>query len=369
LSYVPGLIAKSGVTITKVRELPLVGAATVEVGARVKAQETVLTAEVPGELIVIKLAEQLGCTPNDALRFLAVKEGDAIKSGQLLATYRYFFGFFSDTSTAPFSGTIEYILESTAHLGLRLPAEKLEVPAYVTGVVTKIEEGRRVHIDCIGTFVQGIFGVGGERLGEILVLKNSREKTIGVNELQALDSLQNKIIIGGSSFALDAVQYAMENGATGIVTGSITTEVLTKIINKPLGVSLTGDEDLPLSLIITEGFGELPISRRTFELLEALDGSEASINGATQVRAGAMRPEIIVATDKTNSAPAELPHFDIGAEVRCIRAPYFGMLGTIAELPHAPEEIESGAVLRVARVKLTAGKVVTIPRANLEMFA
>jgi hypothetical protein len=40
------------------------------------------------------------------------------------------------------------------------------------------------------------------------------------------------------------------------------------------------------------------MAQRTFELLKSLTGKKTSINGATQIRAGVMRPELIVPVDK-----------------------------------------------------------------------
>jgi len=98
----------------------------------------------------------------------------------------------------------------------------------------------------------------------------------------------------------------------------------------------------------------------------------ASINGATQIRAGVIRPEIIIPLDddiKIKEEKAELFGMDKGTEVRVIRAPYFGMLGEVTELPHELQRLESGSLARVAKVKLyETKKEVLLPRANLEMI-
>ena len=36
------------------------------------------------------------------------------------------------------------------------------------------------------------------------------------------------------------------------------------------------------------------MAERTFELLASREGEDAAVNGATQIRAGVMRPEIVV---------------------------------------------------------------------------
>ena len=54
--------------------------------------------------------------------------------------------------------------------------------------------------------------------------------------------------------------------------------------------------------------------------------------------------------------------------MRCLRAPHFGKLGEIAELPHAPHKVASDAVVRVALVKFEKAESSYVPRANLEII-
>ncbi len=139
------------------------------------------------------------------------------------------------------------------------------------------------------------------------------------------------------------------------------------------GVALPGGGGIPRTLIVTEGFGRIPLAERIAALAGELAGAGASLNGATQVRAGAMRPEIIIprkvemhAAQAAGEPAAE--GLKVGARVRIIRVPHFGRLATICELPAAAERIETGAVARVLRAKLDDGAVVTIPRANVELL-
>ena len=133
-------------------------------------------------------------------------------------------------------------------------------------------------------------------------------------------------------------------------------------------MAITGREDVPFTLIVTEGFGELAMSERTFALLEKLEGREASVNGATQVRAGAVRPEVFVPLECSSEEASGISfELIVGSRVRLIRTPHFGLTGDVAALPEAPERIETGALVRVARVRLAGGEEVTVPRANIEL--
>ncbi len=77
------------------------------------------------------------------------------------------------------------------------------------------------------------------------------------------------------------------------------------------------------------------MARRTFDLLRGQEGRKTSVNGATQIRAGVMRPEIVIPAlgHQVLTATGENEGMTIGSPIRVIRMPYFGQLGTVAALP------------------------------------
>ncbi|MCI0632287.1 MAG: hypothetical protein L0Y44_16715, partial [Phycisphaerales bacterium] len=137
--------------------------------------------------------------------------------------------------------------------------------------------------------------------------------------------------------------------------------------------AITGSEKVGLTIIITEGFGEIAMAERTFKLLVSRQGDEAAVNGATQIRAGVMRPEILIPlptaeSGRTRPAGAMDGLLEIGRPVRIIRDPYFGQIGAVSGLPHEPQALDSGSKARVLEVKFDSGKRVVIPRANVELI-
>ncbi|MEE9488082.1 MAG: hypothetical protein V3W00_05175, partial [Candidatus Brocadiales bacterium] len=133
-------------------------------------------------------------------------------------------------------------------------------------------------------------------------------------------------------------------------------------------------------LVITEGFSEIDMAQKTFELLKNNAGAKTSINGATQIRAGVLRPEIIiphvdVAVAGAGAEPSgESPETETesgmepGDMVRIIREPYFGVIGRVEGLPVQPQEIETETKVRVVEIRLPDDSVVVVPRANVEMI-
>jgi hypothetical protein len=59
---------------------------------------------------------------------------------------------------------------------------------------------------------------------------------------------------------------------------------------------------------------------------------------------------------------------EVGAAVRCIRAPYFGRIGTIAALPPELRAMPSETHVRVVEVDLGGGERAIVPRANVELI-
>jgi len=300
---------------------------------------------------------------------MLVKEGDAVRIGDLLCEHRGLFGLFKTQFLAPESGIIDYFSATTGHLGIRQPSLELALSAYIPGRVIAKKDHFSVTIECECAFIQGVFGVGGVRHGTLLVLEETFEREIKADDIPL--QCAGRVLVGGTRVNLSALQCASERGATGFVTGSIDDATLKGYLGYDLGIAITGDEKVAMTVIITEGFGTLPISKRAQAILIASNGGEVALDGATQVRAGAVRPEIILPMQEPQKTIVALIDNDkglhVGKEVRVIRAPYFGKISKILELPTQPQKLSSGAIAKVAKLSID-GVTCIVPRANLEVM-
>jgi hypothetical protein len=367
-AFVPGLQLLSRTTVRRVRELPIPGEIFVEIGEEVCPSDVIGRALLPGDLHVVRVPEEAGVEVHDVIPALKIKVGEEVTAGTPLFESPGLFGFFPTIVRAPVDGTVEYIGERTGHIGVRLAPKVIEVDAYIPGKVVSIRPGSSIEIETSCAFLQGIFGVGGERKGRLRVLDVPLTKVLTVNDIPR--DIPGSVLAGGAGATFEALRCAAGRGAVGLLTGSIKDEALREYLGFDIGIALTGSEKIPMTIIITEGFGELPFSARVHELLSQFQNSPISINGATQVRAGAIRPEVIVVHSEAvegAKSPVQVG-LSVGANVRLIRFPYFGKTGTISDLPVVPEKIETGAEVRVLRVKLSNGEVVTVPRANAEII-
>jgi hypothetical protein len=368
-AYTPGLKVSPRTIVKKTRRLPLKGQVMVTKGQQVTPETVVARTEIPGIMQTIRAGEQLGLEPQELMAVLKVKVGDKVERNQVIAEMKSFFGLFKSDVRTPINGTVELISEHSGHIGVRLPATPIEVLAYIYGVVAEVIPDEGVVVETQAAMVQGIFGVGGERTGVIHMLVKDPDDPL--TEDMITPELAGKVVVGGSNVSGGALRKAAEIGCAGIVAGAIIDRELIDFLGYDIGVAITGQEDINTTLIVTEGFGSIRMADRTFKLFASLEGQLASINGATQIRAGVIRPEVIVpATDVTqNDAPQDqIQTLDLGSHIRAIREPYFGMLGTVTGLPPEPVVIPSGATVRVLDAKLSDGRDVTIPRANVEII-
>lgn len=370
-AYTPGLQVTQRMRYRARRVLPIAGQVLVKVGERVNARDVVARTELPGDATPINLANQLSLPPGDVPACMLRKEGDRINMGDLLARTKGIFGMFKNEYASKVAGTIESISGITGQLIVRGEPIPVEVRAYVTGEVVEVlpEEGVVVETDV--TFVQGIFGIGGEAFGPIRMACKDHKEEFAADLVSA--EMKGTVIVGGARMSGETVKRAIEVGAAAIVSGGIDDADLRDILGYDLGVAITGTERIGITLIITEGFGEIAMAERTFRLLASREGDDAAANGATQIRAGVMRPEIVIPlSEEEKSAEAEGPHsvglLEVGTVVRIIRDPHFGVIGTVAALPSEPRELGSGSKARVLEVKCESGETVVVPRANVEII-
>jgi len=373
-AYTPGLTVSARTTIIKTRRLPLKGTVLSTTGTWVSPADKVARAELPGIMQPIKVASKLGIEPSEVPALLTVKVGDKVTRGDIVAVTKGMWGLFKSECKANTTGTVELISNITGNVGVREAPTPIEVDAYVPGKIIEVLDGEGVVIEAHGALIQGIFGIGGERRGEIMMITSGPDQPITADMITSAHA--GKIIVGGSNLSGDALRKAHELGVTGIVVGGIVDKDLVDYLGYDIGVAITGHEDIPLTLVLTEGFGTIAMAGRTFNLLKSLVGKTASICGATQIRAGVIRPEVIVADDTENAggkaADEVVPSFSLepGTNIRIIREPYFGLLATVTALPHHLVTVGSGAEVRVLEAKLNStGEIVTVPRANVEIVA
>lgn len=368
-SYTPGLTVTDRTVIHRRRMLPLPGTVLVNVGDRVRSDQIVAKAELPGKVFPVNLANQLSIAPGEIKDYLIKKEGDAVEKDEILAENKPLIKWFKTEIRSPVAGTVESVSTITGQVLLREPPRVLQLLAYVDGIISETVPQQGVVVEATCGLVQGIFGIGGETFGDIVLGVKAPDEPLSPEHFNA--SMKGKVVVGGSFLSAEAMKQAKAVGVAGLVVGGIHDEDLRALLGYDLGVAITGTEQVGFTLILTEGFGTIPMAAKTFKLLSAHVGRKASISGATQIRAGVIRPEIIIpqVEDKVGmEAVARRDGIRLGDPVRIIRDPLFGRIGEVSALPSDLTKIPTESEVRVLEVKFADGTRVVIPRTNIEVI-
>jgi len=370
-AYTPGLKVTEKILVTKKRILPLKGEVVVKVGDKVSPDTVVARTNLPGNVEPINIANILGLPPEDVPEHMLRKEGERVKENEVIAKSKSFFGLFSSECRSKAEGTVESVSSITGQVLIRGNPIPVEIKAYLVGEVVEVFPKEGVSVSTWGSFIQGIFGIGGETHGEIKIV--TKDNTEVLTDSLIDKECAGKVIVGGSLVTSPAIKKAVSAGAKGIVVGGFDDKDLREFLGYDLGVAITGSEELGITLVVTEGFGQINMAERTFDLLKSKQGKMACINGATQIRAGVIRPEVVIPyTDdihrKIETEAFENIGLDIGSPIRVIRQPHFGRLGKVVGLPSPLQKLESESSARVLEVEFEDKTRAIIPRANVEMI-
>ncbi len=368
--YTPGLKVVAKTLVSKDRKLPMVGDVHVKKGDQVKAEDIVASTHLPGNVTPVNMANQLGCDPKEITDYLTKKAGDKVEKDEIVAETPGFFGFFKTRIPAPTAGVIETVSTVTGQVIFREPPIPVEVCAYIDGTIDDIHPGEGVVVKTTATYIQGIFGIGPEVIGPLEIVAKDPSEVLDAPAIKAEHA--GKIIVGGSLVTAEAINKAVELKVKGIVVGGIDAQDLKDFLGKDLGVAITGNEEKGITMVVTEGFGKIDMAKKTFELLTASKGKKTSINGATQIRAGVIRPEVVIPLLNEKEAGKESIlklGMEPGTLVRIIRQPRFGEVAKVVTLPEQPTKIPTEAKVRVVEIQLLkSGEKMTLPRANVEVI-
>lgn len=383
-AYTPGLMVTERTVLRKRRVLPIPGQVEVHVGDRVQSHTVVARTELAGKVHVVNVANLLGIAPDEVREYLVKKEGQEVRQDDVIAENKPFISWLKTEVRSPIRGKLESVSALTGQALLREPPRPLELLAYVDGAVVEVHPGQGITVETECSLVQGIFGIGGETWGELILGVKSPDESLTAGRLSP--DMKGKIVVGGAFLDAACMKRAAELGIAGLVVGGIHDKDLREVLGYDLGVAITGTEQVlidsnrrvPLTLVLTEGFGSIPMATKTFQLVAHHAGQKVSVSGATQIRAGVLRPEIIIPKERPSPqrgeergegpGAVERAGIRLGDQVRIIRDPLFGRIGSVAGLPPELRQIETESHVRVLEVTLSDKTTVVIPRANVEII-
>src|SRR5512144_1752043 len=337
-------------TIIRERTLPVEGKVNVHVNQRVNPTDVVAEASFAREHVLLDVARTFGVTPMAADKMIKVKEGDRLAQGALVAEAG---GLISRSIRAPRPGRV--MIAGSGQVLMEVGDTRVELRAGLPGVVTQVISDRGVVIRTAGALIQGVWGKG--RIDNGLMV-NLLEKPDDVLTSARLDvSLRGSVILAGQVRDLDTLKVAAELPVRGLILSSIPSALITNAYQ------------MRYPILVTDGFGALPMNSAAFKLLTTNNKREVTVNADHFDRYTGNRPEVIIPLPVSTEPPEpnSFETFAAGQTVRLRRPPSAGMIGTLSNLPGGLSTLPSGLRAPAAEVKLENGETLLVPLVNLEV--
>jgi hypothetical protein len=331
-------------------------------------------------MTVVDVSSILNMNPRALRGVCHVKEGDYVQEGQIIAGSPHSGKL--ELVYAPISGVIARICPRVGTIAIVRPMKTLKVLAQIPGKVIETIKHSGAIVSGFGSTFDGMYGIGGECFGELIVLADSPQDILEESGIQT--DVEGKILVAGAGASYAAMKRAYELGARGIIAGGFNQMDAVSLVGREINIHDTEVKGLGFALIMTEGSGFMPMNHTVWEILNDGAGHLASLDGVTRFGPDIKRPWVFV--DENSYDKEDLDSWTLESEVaketslhrprrimtgdlvRCLRQPYFGLWGVV--VTHIPEKIrlESEEVMETVKVKLLDGRIVNVAETNLEVI-
>jgi hypothetical protein len=359
------------------RNLAENGDVLVEVGQRVVADEIVATGRGSEATLIIDAAAEMGVPPGEVVKGLTRQIGASVKAGEVITAARA--GLRRREVRAAEDCTLVAVDSVSGQVRVRPATSRGELKAHIAGTIEAINGRRGVTIATTATHLHGIWGLGGEAVGVLHVLTQRRDEDLRPEMLDARVALA--VVVAGRAAGAEALKKAAAVGVRALVLGSLDHTELRAFLESQGRAGprwYVGGPDwrlptpapvVPFTLIVTEGFGRLPMAAAVFDTLRECAGREASLTGATRLRGGLTRPEIMIPTNRTDgrAAPAAAAVARVGARVRVVAPHALGQAAAIVS-PPSLRPAGDGILRDMVDVELDGGARRSLPLTNLEVL-
>ena len=337
-------------TIIRERTLPVAGKVNVHVNQRVNPTDVIAEASFAREHVLLDVARTFGVSATAADKMIRVKEGDRLAQGALVAEGR---GLFARSIKAPRAGRV--MIAGGGQVLMEVGDTRVELRAGLPGVVTQVLPERGVVIRTAGALIQGVWGNGRIDNGLMVSLLEKPDDVLNASRLDV--SLRGSVILGGHVRDLETLKAAAELPVRGLILSSLLS---------PLIVSAY---QMRYPVILTDGFGAMPMNSAAFRLLTTNNKREATVNAEHFDRYSGNRPEVIIPLPVSTEPPEpnNFEAFSVGQTVRLRRPPNAGMIGSLSSLPAGLSTLLTGLRAPAAEIKLENGETLLVPLVNLEV--
>jgi hypothetical protein len=338
-------------SIRRTRMLPAPGRVIVRKGQRVDSTDVIAQAHLSPEHLLLDVAGGLGVSAGKADLHIQRQVGEDVIEGDVIAGP---VGLGRRVFRAPKSGRI--VLVGGGQVLLALEGKPFELKAGIPGIVTALIDDYGVEIETPGGLIQGVWGNNRIGVGLLQNLSLSPKDVLTRDRLDV--SHRGSVILSGYCKHADVLETAAEIPLRGLIFSSMDSSL----------VHLA--EKMPYPIILTEGFGEIPMNSPAYKLLTTNERREVVLTAEPWDRLAGTRPEIVIPLPASGQLP--LPSgtevFKPGQQVRLLSSSRRGEMGVLTELYPGLTTLPSGVRAPAAEIRLESGKDIIFPLANIEVL-
>ena len=229
--------------------------------------------------VEVDIAKKLKVKEKDIKGYMKKREGEFVYADEILATN--FKESLYNNIKSPYSGNITEINTKTGCIKICYLKKPHQIFAQCFGEVVNIIENEQIDIAVNCFVLDGKIGFGKDRGGYL--------KTYNTTSIDYDNSV---IYIPHVSTPAELQALAGQN-INGLIVNTMSYAALKGFLSKDIGVALTGNEELPFSIIILSGFSENETFNHSEKFME-YEGKYALLKPYTQIRAGATRPRVLI---------------------------------------------------------------------------
>jgi len=299
-------------------------------GDRVRAGDIIGSGTVVGSVVAVPGARHLGVHATDLDAVTRIRVGAEVDKGAVLARSGR---RFARAAVAPLEGRV---VHRTAE------GDFLVAPVVDRWTVRSTMDGEVVRSDDAAVVVRGtawslagIAAYGPDAIGELALGVDAPGDALAPSRIDV--RLRDRIVVGGSRIAAEAITRAHACGVSGLVAGAAPAGGLRVVYGDDVtAAGLPSREDRP-TLLCLVGFGAAALPREIFLPLVDLAGSRASIHTATA--------RLFVFTEPDAARiPAAMPALVLAGDFGGVR-PLEGETELLPEDVRFPSELESAALM------------------------
>lgn len=395
--------------VRRLRVFPSIGESLVSPGSKVEAGTILGKYASRQRLRFVKME-----TSGDRIAAtVLVAEGQKVKRGEVLGYYSYMFGLGYTEYTSPCDGEVVAISQSTGRVSIK--EEPSELASHLPGTVEHIDEAVGVWVRSWGDTVPGIAGAGFARSGTLVRRAEGPREHVAPQRIGPEDA--DRVILAGSTVSRELLEACLRYRVAGIVAGSASSSVMQWY--ESLVMDLDWDEflarywarelkkrdtivprptEIVPALVLTEGYGKMPMSGEAFELLASCEGNTVFADGASLVGPplGSRDVGPCVIIPSAGAGDGEVPRDDVcgageggaaldsayepagrpgalrelapGVRVRVLGLTHDPAEGTIEGPAQEDVALPAGIPVTSVRVVTATGERLTVPVSNLQVL-